>query len=100
MVKCEFKFKTKFGFRKAYFITKIIFFIIFFIFFKNCKTNKFNKLNKDIKYYYSYTKYKIYNRIKKKKSLKNITLGIYITSLYNGGRERITSLLISCFNNK
>ena len=90
------KFKIKFFLRKVFVFNKIIYLFIFFIFFQICQTNR---LNKDIKtnYYFSYTKYKIYNRIKKKKSYKNIKFGIYIPSLSNGGRERMTALLISHF---
>ena len=51
--------------------------------------------NNKNKIYFSYIKYNIFKRLKDKKLLKNIKLGIHIISLENGGRERLTALLIN-----
>ena len=71
---------------------KIYYFFIFLIYINILKIKivNYSKVN-----YFSYTKYKIYNKIKEKKCLKNLKLGIEIPSLSNGGRERITALLIN-----
>jgi len=86
-------YKKRFSKTKNYnFLLKLLYLFIFIILIKINNINIFYK-NKQI--YYSYIKYKIYNRIKAKKIFKNIKFGIYIFSLSNGGRERITSLLIN-----
>lgn len=78
--------------KKIIIIIKIFILIIFIIFFKNYT---FKTYNNNHKIYYSYIKYNIYNRLKRKKILKNIKLGVYTVSLENGGRERLTALLIN-----
>ena len=71
---------------------KILYLFILFIYINIYKI-KILKNNKGK--YYSHTKYKKYIKLKEKKYFKEINFGIYISTLSNGGRERITSLLIN-----
>jgi len=94
----KYLYKSKFQLKKIYSLNEIFFFIkvlYFFILFIYSFIYKIKIFNNNQKIYYSHTKYKIYNKIFEKKSLKKINFGIYIPSLSNGGRERITSLLIT-----
>ncbi len=85
-------YKKRFYKTKNYIFLKLLYLFIFIFL---IKINNINIFYKNQQIYYSYIKYKIYNRIKAKKIFKNIKFGIYIFSLSNGGRERITSLLIN-----
>ena len=94
----KYLYKSKFQLKKIYSLNEIFFFLkvlYFFILFIYSFIYKIKIFNNNQKIYYSHTKYKIYNKIFEKKSLKKINFGIYIPSLSNGGRERITSLLIT-----
>ena len=89
---CKFQFKTKYSLNEIFIFIKILYFFILILFSNIYKIKIFNN-EKEI--YYSHTKYKIYNKIFKKKCLKKINFGIYNPTLSNGGRERITALLIT-----
>ena len=93
LYKSKYQFKTKYRLRKIFVCIKILYFLILFIYSNIYKAKLFNNNNKEK--YYSHTKYKIYNKIKEKKCLKKINFGIHIQTLSNGGRERITALLIT-----
>jgi hypothetical protein len=92
LYKSKFQFKTKYSLNDIFIFIKILYFFILIIYYKNYKSKLFNN-NQEI--YYSHTKYKIYNKIFEKKCLKKINFGIFIPTLSNGGRERITALLIT-----
>ena len=92
LYKSKFQFKTKYSLNDIFIFIKLLYFFILIIYYKNYKSKLFNN-NQEI--YYSHTKYKIYNKIFEKKCLKKINFGIFIPTLSNGGRERITALLIT-----
>ena len=88
----ELKKYKRFYIKKIYILLKLLLLLFILFFFR---TYNLNIHNNNQKIYYSYIKYKVYERIKGKKIFKNIKFGIYIFSLSNGGRERLTSLLIN-----
>ena len=92
LYKSKFQFKTKYSLNGIFIFIKILYFFILIIYSNIYKSNLFNN-NQGI--YYSYIKYKIYNKIFEKKCLKKTNFGIFIPGLSNGGRERITALLIT-----
>ena len=89
----ELKKYKRFYKKTIYIRLKLLYLLLFILFL--FRTYNLNIHNNNKKIYYSYIKYKVYERIKGKKIFKNIKLGIYIFSLSNGGRERLTSLLIN-----
>ena len=88
----KFQFKEKYSLKLTIIFIKILYILVLLIYSNIYKIKIFN-INKGK--YYSHTKYKIYNKISEKKCLKKINFGIFIPALSNGGRERITSLLIN-----
>ena len=90
--KSKFQLKAKYSLNEIFIFIKTLYFFILLIYSMISKKKIFNN-NQEI--FYSHTKYKIYNKIFEKKNLKKINFGIYIPTLSNGGRERITALLIT-----
>ena len=89
---CKFQFKTKYSLNEIFIFIKILYFFILLLYSNFYKIKIFNN-EKEI--YYSHTKYKIYNKKFEKKCLKKINIGIYNPTISNGGKERLTALLIT-----